>query len=252
MSIVRLPLRWMRSAVSCGLRKIGFDIVRITDNFDPKVGDGFLCIQKVLRNSQVDLVADVGAGSGAFAREVIALGYEGPVICFEPLSHCHESLERLAKQYPQIQLERCALGESASRAEINVAGNSVSSSLLPMKPFHTEVAPDSKYVCKEMVEIRTLDQVLGSRLSEFNSIFLKLDVQGFEREVLSGAAQTMKNVRAAHVELSPVEFYVGQARMLEVLDFFGKEGFILHAIFPVFIEPGTGRHLQLDAIFVRP
>ena len=56
---------------------------------------------------------------------------------------------------------RCAIGDHNGEVEINIAGNSESSSILPMLESHRSAAPDSAYQGKEIVPIKTLDDVAG-------------------------------------------------------------------------------------------
>ena len=83
---------------------------------------------------------------------------------------------------------------------------SVSSSVLPMLDAHLAAAPHSRYVGKEIVPLRRLDDLLESTVSG-RKIFLKLDVQGFEGYVLAwGRAHPARSVSfaAGNVIASPV------------------------------------------------
>ena len=59
---------------------------------------------------------------------------------------------------------RCALGDHDGEVEINIAGNSESSSILPMLEAHLSAAPESAYEGKEIAPIKTLDAVAGQYL----------------------------------------------------------------------------------------
>jgi len=80
-----------------------------------------------------------------------------------------------------------ALGASSGSIEMNVSANSVSSSPLEMLGAHLKAAPDSRYIRKESVPLRRLDEEATPYLKGSSSSFLKIDAQGFDLEVLEGA-----------------------------------------------------------------
>ena len=142
----------------------------------------------VLRDQGVDLVVDVGANEGQWARELRAEGYKGTIVSFEPLLAAHARLTQAARDDAAWIVHRRALGDHDGEGRLNVAGNAgASSSLLTMAESHERAAPDARYVGHETVSVSRLDAVdlpAGQRL------MLKLDVQGAERAVLAGARST--------------------------------------------------------------
>jgi len=86
---------------------------------------------------------------------------------------------------------------------------------------------------------------------EDDNIYLKIDVQGFERHVLEGARETLKQTRAIELELSLVPMYEGQACLNDMLDYIADIGFELASVEPVFFDPNSVILLQTDGIFVR-
>jgi FkbM family methyltransferase len=200
----------------------------------------------IVRDQGIDLVVDAGANRGQWARELRAEGYRGEIVSFEPLSTAYAALEQAAMADQHWTTQRLALGDAAGEAELHVAGNDgASSSLLEMRPAHDEAAPQARYVGTERVPVARLDDLeLGG-----DRLMLKLDVQGNERAVLAGAAQTAGRVHAVECELSFVELYAGQALFEELLALLSD--FSLWALQPSWADPRTGRLLQADAIFVR-
>jgi len=205
-----------------------------------------------LRNFDIDLVLDVGANKGQFATEIRECGYAGKIVSFEPLSHAHSELMRASagdtgwEAYP-----RCALGDHEGEVEINIAGNSESSSILPMLELHRSTAPEAIYHGKETVSIKTLDAVAAQYLKDARAPFLKIDTQGFEWQVLDGARQTLPHVKGIAVELSLVPLYEGQHLWREVIDRLEAEGFTFWSFKPAFVDLSQGRTLQVDGLFYR-
>ena len=82
-------------------------------------------------------------------------------------------------------------------------------------------------------------------------VLLKLDVQGFERDVLAGAGQTLPSVLALETELSMKQLYSGQALWRDMVDLIETHELGLHAVEEEFVDPRTGETLQLNGLFVR-
>jgi len=200
----------------------------------------------------VDLVLDVGANKGQFASEIRDCGYMGKIVSFEPLSQAHSELLQSSASDPLWEAyPRCALGDHDGEVEINIAGNSQSSSILPMLEAHRSAAPESEYSGKEISPIKMLDTVAGPYLKDVKAPFLKIDTQGFEWQVLDGARDTLPHIKGILVELSLVHLYEGQHLWREIIGRLEAEGFTLWVLKQGFIDEISGRALQVDGIFYR-
>lgn len=229
-------------------RKLGLVVHR----YVPPVPPPPLPIISSLRKFKIDLILDVGANTGQFASEIRQGGYAGRIVSFEPLTQAHAELQQTSEGDPLWDVyPRCALGDHDGEVEINIAGNSQSSSILPMLETHRSAAPESAYQGKEIVPIKTLDAVAGQYLKDARAAFLKIDTQGFEWQVLDGARDTLPHVKGILVELSLVQLYEGQRLWREVIDRLETAGFTLWGFKPVFSDQATGRTLQVDGVFYR-
>lgn len=196
-------------------------------------------------------VIDVGANVGQFASWVRDSGFTGEIISFEPQPEEHAALVVAAESDPAWTIApRCALGSASGTAQIHVAGNSQSSSLLEMLDLHSDNAPTSAYVDSIETPVRTLDDVLAEVGFDPADALLKIDTQGFETEVLRGATATLPLVAAAHVELSLAPLYDGQALASEIFALCGAAGLELSIINDCF-NTGDGQILQIDGGFTR-
>jgi FkbM family methyltransferase len=205
-----------------------------------------------LQKFEIDLILDVGANTGQFASEIRQCGFAGRIVSFEPLSSAHAELMRTSAGDPMWDAyPRCALGDHEGEVEINIAGNSDSSSILPMLESHRSAAPQSAYQGKETVPIKTLDAVAGQYLKDARAAFLKIDTQGFEWQVLDGARETLPHIKGIMVELSLIPLYEGQHLWRDVIDRLEAAGFTLWAFKPAFSDLSQGRTLQVDGVFYR-
>lgn len=237
----------LNSVIKSSLRKFGVDIHRFNPSTSPTAQLLFS-----LRKFEIDLIFDVGANQGQFASEMRSGGYNGKIISFEPLSTAHGALLHASGGDSNWDVfSRCALGDHNGEIDINIAGNSVSSSILPMLETHLGAAPESAYQKKEMTPIQTLDTVAGRYLYNAHAPFLKIDTQGFEWQVLEGARDTLPRIKGVMVELSLVPLYEGQHLWQEMISRLKAAGFILWALQQGFTDPRDGRSLQMDGIFYR-
>jgi FkbM family methyltransferase len=220
----------------------GFDL--LPHRGPPRTIGGFL----VGRN--VDLVLDVGASTGNYGAAIRAGGYLGRICSFEPLKASFAQLETLAARDPNWSCLRLALGAASGEAEINIAANSDSSSLLEMGERHLRSDPASAYVGKERVELSTVDEVWDRVVRDGESVFLKLDVQGFELEALRGAEGALPRLAGVQAELSLVPLYDGAPDWTEVIAYLQHRGFQPERLEPAFVDPETGQILQIDAVFM--
>lgn len=85
-----------------------------------------------------------------------------------------------------------------------------------------------------------------------NNVFLKIDVQGYESQILEGAINILPKIKGIQTELSLVTLYEDQLLFDEMIDYIVRLRFELYDIFPGFRNKQTGRLLQVDAIFFHP
>jgi FkbM family methyltransferase len=206
----------------------------------------------LIKLSGINLVLDVGANIGQYASFIRAHGYRGEIVSFEPLSSAHTRLAAYACVDPQWRVApRMALGDSEGEVTIHVARNSISSSVLEMLPEHEHAAPGSGFVNSEIVPGGRLDRVVIDYLLASSVVLLKMDTQGYEDRVLAGAQGVLDRICAIQTELSLVPLYAGQPLFDEMRAKIESSGFVLAAIFPGYVDPATGRTLQVDGFFLR-
>lgn len=216
------------------------------------LSDDYLQINALLSLFEIGTVIDIGANKGQFAKQILGdKTYRGRVISFEAEERSHRILEQeAAKNQRWFVGPKCALGSSQGEAQLHVSKNSVSSSLLNVTQKHIESAPGSESNDTQTIEIHTLDRLLASSDDHIEPYFVKIDVQGFELEVIKGAIDTLKKCPAIIMETSLFELYRGQPSWLEVIDFMDRIGFFVWGVQKGFHDKLTGQQLQLDTIFV--
>lgn len=228
-------------------RKIGVEITR----YLPSTSEASQ-LNKLLLIAKIDIVFDIGANRGQFAKIIRRAGYKGKIISFEPISAARNKLIDFVKNDSNWVIhDRCAIGDFDGDIVINISRNSVSSSILPMKDLHSDAAENSIYISREQTPIFKLDSLAERYLNSDSNLFLKIDTQGYEWQVFDGAYQTLKRTRGIICELSLVDLYEGQRLWREIIDRLEAQGFMLWAIQKGFTDPRTGQTLQIDGIFLR-
>lgn len=200
---------------------------------------------------RIDIVFDVGANIGQYALSIRRGGFKGRIVSFEPLPDAHRELLSNSEKDPRwIVHSRCALGSSFGFTKVNISRNSYSSSILPILNTCLSAAPDAVYIGEVGTPIVTLDSVFDSYTNHSERIFLKIDTQGYEWEVLAGCLKKLPQIKAIQLELSTVTLYEGQKLYRDFFEFFESNGFYLWSIMPGWPNETTGQTLQFDAIFI--
>lgn len=228
-------------------RSMGLELRRYNARSSPSMQ-----ISGAIKHCGTNILFDVGANKGQFACELREAGYADKIVSFEPLTSAYEELKNKAQKDAKWFIhDRVALGASSGEVKINIAGNSASSSVLPMLTTHSNIAPKSSYIGQETVPVITLDSVIADYCSEQSRPFLKIDTQGFEWEVLDGAEELLGQAYGVLLELSLVPLYEGQAMWLRLIQRMEEAGFMVWALIPGLTDPVTGQTFQVDGVFVR-
>lgn len=230
------------------MRRLGIDARRYSLATAPD--DQF---RLMFARHRIDLVLDVGANTGQYSVELRSrFDYRGAIVSFEPLPSAHAQLLRAAAGDPLWQVApRMAIGASAGSVTLHVAGNSQSSSVLPMLDSHAQAAPQSRYTRDEVVPVSTLDVAARGFVNAESRLYLKIDTQGYEQEVLRGAPAMLARAIGVQIEMSLAPLYQGQLLMPDLWRQLEQAGFELWTMSPVFVDAATGRLLQVDAVFFR-
>jgi FkbM family methyltransferase len=242
-----MPAERMRNQFLARLRPLvnrtGYDVVKVEfkHRFVP-----------ALHAHGIGAALDIGANVGQFGVALRRAGFSGTIVSVEPLHAAHAALSARAASDPGWLVERAAVSSAPGTISINVAGNSVSSSVLPMAERHARAAPQSRYVATEQVRATTVDDLVERHRLDPPRTLLKIDVQGYEQAVLDGARHSLGGFGAVRLELSLAELYEGQKLLPEMVQYLLGVGLELWSLEPGFRDPATGRLLQLDGLFLRP
>lgn len=205
-----------------------------------------VALRKLLLQLQIDCVLDVGANRGQFAGELRQIGFQGFIISFEPVADEFGALKTRFQDDPRWRGYRFALGSSEETLSITVPKLTVMSSLLESTVTDTEDR-------REVVEVKRLDRVLPPLMAELgvSNIFLKMDTQGYDLRVFTGASGCIDKIRGIQSELSVQPIYKNMPHYLEALSLYEAHGFELYNLSVVNRVSGGGI-LELNCFMRRP
>jgi FkbM family methyltransferase len=248
----------LRRALRQLVRRAGFDMVqypvppsaRRTKGSHRTLGDHLL---SVFERVEIDCVLDVGAHQGEYGRLLRDYGYDRDIVSFEPVSANARVLREQARTDPKWTVMQYALGETEDDASIHVSRRSDLASFRSPSSYGKDLFPEGTLIDDvERVGQRRLDQLLADDLSEWRDhrLFLKIDTQGWEGEVIAGAGEYLEQIRGIQVEVSVKPIYEEMTPYLETLALLEAHGFELTGIFPVTRDPGL-RIVELDCVMLR-
>ena len=159
-------------------------------------GEDFF-IREVLAPTEPELCIDIGANIGDYSLELL-MSTNSRVVAFEPLLDPFDLLSRRTSAFRErIDCENLGIGATNTNGIIHFN---------PERTYHASFSEEVKevfYVTNEMqqnVPIVTLDSYCEDK--GINSIdFVKIDVEGFEKEVFSGADLVFSRIKPKFIQM---------------------------------------------------
>lgn len=201
--------------------------------------DSYFDVWKIIKNigMEPDLIIDVGAARGNWTLDMLNLYPESKYLMFDPLQENELALKRISESYPKVKYHCCALGEIQGELEFNVHSNQSSK-------YSSEWGGQ-----KRIVPLKTLDSFFTTE-SDKNNVYLKMDVQGSELDVLAGAEKIINYCKIVQAEVFFRKVYDGAPVAHEIIKYFAEKGFRIFNIVDAIKRHKDGALLQADIFFV--
>jgi FkbM family methyltransferase len=239
---------YIRRSLKKFTRNFGFEVIRFT----PQASNNAR-LKHFLSYYKFNLVFDVGANVGQYASNLREIGYKGRIISFEPGSSAHSILKSNAEKDLNWDIApRIAIGDQDQEIEINISENTLCTSFLDLTDDFLESFPGSSYSSTEKVQLARLDNIEGTFFNKENDkILLKIDTQGYEKQVLEGAKGILPHILGVQLELSINQLYKEEILYDAMINYLKQLGYILYAVIPGYTDKRNGKMLQMDGLFLR-
>jgi len=208
-------------------------------------------LQKILNFHEIDIIFDVGASWGGYAKSLRRFGFKDKIISFEPVNASYEKLLKNSFKDSSWHVHKKIIitNKNIKKQKINVSKDFDNSSLLNLTKLHSENHVEAKYSHQEEVECDSLDNLVSNYLKDEKNLMLKVDVQGTEMDVLKSAINNIKKFKLVQIELSLHKMYEKQVLWKEIIAFMNDCNFDIWTIYPGYKKKSIGQLYQFDVIF---
>jgi FkbM family methyltransferase len=239
----------MRAAKSW-LKQLAFRRGYTIGRTDPESTLGLYVVSLILHLG-INCVFDVGAHFGEFGADLRKYGYKGPIVSFEPVRENLIHLVRRRRHDPTWSVYPFALGAQDEVRPINVTKGTNFSSFLTPNDRAAAVFAESAVERADVVQIRRLDAVFDACTAALPNpaVYLKMDTQGWDLEVVKGASGRLAQIRALQTEMSVLPLYEHMPTYIESILFLNQQGFDLSAMYKVSRDTDL-RLIEFDCVMV--
>ena len=226
---------------------LGYELINRGGN--PSLG---FHLKDLMELRKIDLVLDVGGNVGQFAQSLRSQGYNGLIHSFEPVNATFEKLQYTSQNDENWHVHNFAIGEQVGQAQINVTKSSDFSSILAPNEFGKQRFKKNKVEYTQPIEINTIDNFISQHNGEFNNrrIFLKTDTQGFDLQVIAGAANSVNSIQCLLSEISMPPIYDDMPHYIESLKVYEDHGFIPTSFYPITRKKDDLSMIEMDCIMI--
>jgi FkbM family methyltransferase len=184
------------------------------------------------------VIFDVGAADGEWARIAAGLWPEARIFGFEPNASRLSDLERARRELPSFDFEQCFLGAAAGEVAYQDRG------------AQTSLFESRDGAAGRVAPMLVLDDLLRAGRVPQPS-FVKLDVQGYELEVLRGASECLANCSGVLMEVSWFPIGPDMPLVDDVLTFMRERSFLWYDVVGIYRRPSDDALAQMDFFFLR-
>jgi FkbM family methyltransferase len=228
----------MKRVVRRILKHLGLEIRRI---------EATRTLMGFINDRDIDVILDVGANVGQFGASLRAQGYRGKIVSYEPISTVYRTLAANTASDLEWDINNFAVGEINGSATINVSMSSEFSSILASTCAAVRYHDAAAVTRSELIVVKKLDDVFPR---PSGNMLLKIDTQGYERQVLEGARSLLPKLKGVLMELPIVHLYKDTWQFHEAIAFMADAGFVPSQIHPVnFHSTDRVSLVEVDCLF---
>jgi FkbM family methyltransferase len=188
-------------------------------------------------------IIDIGAGIGLFTVQCYSVFPDSRYLLIEPLEENRDLLDQTTKRIPNAEYILAVADAQSGERTLNVHSDLVGSSLYLEKEANLDGTPRN-------VPAVTLDYICKERNAS-GPYLIKIDVQGAELDVLSGAKEVLDKTEYVILEVSLFQFVKGGPQLYDVVTFMKSCGFVVYDMFGHHYRLLDGAMAQIDIAFVK-
>lgn len=196
------------------------------------------------RGFESTCIFDIGSNSGEWSKSVQHLFQNSKFIFVEPQSEMEDSLKDFCKKNTGSQYFICGAGSENSQLTLTVWKDKLGTSFIPNESDVYEYAQE-----KRIVDVKTLNSLIEEYQLEIPNL-VKLDVQGFELDVLKGASMLLGKTEIFILEVSLYRFE-GMPIFDEIVSFMSNNGYVVYDFAGFSRRPYDGALGQCDVVFAK-
>jgi len=223
------------------IEKAGYTVFKTA--YMPKQIDVILDIRRLVPLSSVQVIFDVGANVGETVCWLRRAFPHAHIVAFEPVKATFRELERRVGHLPNVTLLNVALGE---QPKVEVMYLQMHSGHNSLNPSVNHPAPAGH---SEEVQVETV-QNIARKLALPRIDFFKIDTEGYEIPVLTGATDYLPTTTFIYAEID-FEINGRHTNFFALHEFLSRQGFAFFGLYgPYHYE--DGRLNYANALFVNP
>jgi FkbM family methyltransferase len=201
-------------------------------------------------NLKFETIVDIGANRGQFALAARQYCPDAMVIAFEPLIEPAALFRKVFHGDEAVSLHNVAISEEEGNLKMHVSKRDDSSSLLSIGQAQKDLYPGTEEVSTLDINAGPLRKYLAASEIKGKAL-LKIDVQGYEYQVLIGCHNLINKFSYVYCEASFLELYQNQKLAKDVIRWMETQGFFLVGAYNFSYSKKTGQAVQADLLFKR-
>ena len=183
-------------------------------------------IKEIKGCDKIKNIFDVGAAVGDRTITLLKSFPNATIYCFEPNLASYQQLKkRMASYKNRVKLFNLGLYNQNSKVDLHIISSLGASSILSLQDFLKKRG--LKTIAKEKISVVKLDDFINKhKIDKID--FIKIDVDGVEKEVIEGGFNTFKNkIDNAYIEIVPILKGLHSADHIKVFQYLHEAGFTL-------------------------
>lgn len=201
-----------------------------------------------LSSFPIQTIFDIGANEGQSTQKLAKIFPDATIYAFEPVKSAFLKLKKYSEKNDKVIPYNYAIGDEEKKIIFNeYEGANQASSILSISSNTLEAYPVLKRVKQQLVQQKILDN-LGLNLQ--GDCLIKIDVQGYEKQVIQGGYQTFKQSKCCIIEINNEKSYNNQCDFKTLFYLLDSLGFTYQGNIDQIYDQ-QGRVKYFDAVFVR-